>query len=234
MTKKKRKVHAQESSGEKFLAPCAVVTNFSSPCQNNWCASRNEGGWGRVHGCLSSSRGAGERARESCSLQLPSTPPPATTNPPPVTASDRHHTALISWPVTSDTHSRDLRSGSRGLPLQGAATLTHGALGICVTAFRTKDGTYCSLLALKPLPPLRPHAPPVRSCTQLPLLSSRRGFILLVLWTFPRRAWWHSAACCRRGDVERVTMALENQQKPEQPEQMPVNVVMVSWNVLQG
>lgn len=156
------KIHLLENV-QKFELLMASVTKFLHTCQNILC----------MHQCLYACapkyiQRPGWACTESCTQQLP------------VTASDRHGAALISWPVTTDTHScaalgeRAEGALDRGCKVRRKTQTLMNTLEISVIAFGTEDATSC----------LRPwgHA---AAYFPVPSLSLHRGFFLLVLLTFP-------------------------------------------------
>lgn len=120
-------------SSRGLLTATVLDAKLKHTCQNiSACISLH------MHGRLSGARGLDERARSHGARQLP------------VAAADRHSTALISWPVTGDTHScAALREqAERRQRLQGAVktqTLMDTSK-TSVIAFRIKDATSCCCL----------------------------------------------------------------------------------------
>lgn len=135
-----------------------------------------------MHHCLYAwapkwSQRPGWPCAESCTQQLPAA------------ASDRHNTALISWPVTIDTHScAELREqAEHRRRLQGAAktqTLMN-TFRTSVIAFRTKDATsyFC----------LRGHTAALLHCDYIGAFSSSASQqFLRSSMTFSNTAWFLS------------------------------------------
>lgn len=81
------KIHPLENA-QKLELLVASVTKFLHTCQNIPCMHQCLYAWAPKY-----IQRPGWACTESCTQQLP------------VTASDRHGAALISWPVTTDTHS---------------------------------------------------------------------------------------------------------------------------------
>lgn len=148
---------------QKFELLVASVAKFLHTCQNILCMHQCLYAWAPKY-----IQRPGWACTESCTRQLP------------VTASDRHGAALISWPVTTDTHSCAAlgeRAGGAhdgGCKVRRKTQTLMNTLEISVIAFGTEDATSC----------LRPwgHA---AAYFPVPSLSLHRGFFLLVLLTFP-------------------------------------------------
>lgn len=107
-----------------LLPLCKVNTYVSELSGMHQCVYAWAPKWGQRPGWA---------CTESCAQQLP------------VAASDRHSTALISWPVTADTHScAALREQAEHRPRLRGAEKTQTLMNTFKTSvitFRTKDST---------------------------------------------------------------------------------------------